>query len=408
MTAQQQESITLPESPYAIQLREGFQNLRFSRALESEFRREFALNHLARLRVGFGVAAGLYVIFLLMRLNAESGTMQYWGAALRATAIGAMLLTLLASYFERARPFLPLAAFTSYAIFAVAVTAIEVLSHRYKIDRHYEGLILVSFHLYVFSGLLIRPALLAGGFIFLAYLLGGLAGGLAGKAWGYQLFFIALTHVVGGVALYSIERLERDSFLRRGLFGTLATQDGLTGLFNRMAFFQQLARNVRYAARERVCIGVMLLDVDHFKAFNDRYGHLEGDLCLRAVAGALRNEFRRPMDLVARYGGEEFVGFWYDIQPQSLRSMADHVRAAVQALRIAHRDAASGRVTVSVGAVALVPAESESLTDLVQRADEALYEAKEKGRNRVVTLLLPSAAAPSSRGRRAPTITREG
>ena len=93
---------------------------------------------------------------------------------------------------------------------------------------------------------------------------------------------------------------------------------------------------------------------------------------------------------------------------RTLRSMADQVRGAVQALRIAHRDAASGRVTVSVGAVALVPAESESLTDLVQRADEALYEAKEKGRNRVVTLLLPSAAAPSSRGRRAPTITREG
>ena len=165
---------------------------------------------------------------------------------------------------------------------------------------------------------------------------------------------------------------------------------------------------MRHASRERVCVGVMLLDVDHFKPYNDRYGHVQGDICLRAVAGALRAEFKRPMDLVARYGGEEFVGFWHDIQPQSLRSLADQVRAAVQALRIAHRDAPSGRVTASVGAVALVPAEGESLNDMVQRADEALYEAKEKGRNRVVTLLLPSAAAPSSRGRRAPTVTKEG
>jgi diguanylate cyclase (GGDEF)-like protein len=84
------------------------------------------------------------------------------------------------------------------------------------------------------------------------------------------------------------------------------------------------------------------------------------------------------------------------------------VRGSVQALRIAHRDAPNGRVTASIGAVALVPSEGESLIDLVQRADEALYEAKEKGRNRVVTLLLPSAAAPLSRGRRAPTVSGSG
>jgi len=402
------ESISLPESPYASQLREGFPSLRFARALEREFREEFAIHHLPRLRAGFGVAAFLYIVFLLVRLKAETGPVQDWGVMLRSVAVGSMLLTLGASYLERLRALLPVITVTSYAAFALALTAIEVLSHRYHVDRHYEGLILVSFHLYVFSGLLLRPALLAGGFIFLAYLIGGAVGGLASKAWGYQLLFIALTHVIGGVALYSIERLERDSFLRRGLFGTLATQDGLTGLFNRMAFFQQFERNVRQSARERVCIGVMLLDVDHFKAFNDRYGHLEGDVCLRAVAGALRNEFRRPMDLVGRYGGEEFVGFWHDIQPQSLRSMADQVRGAVQALRIAHRDAPSGRVTASVGAIALVPGEGEPVTELVRRADEALYEAKEKGRNRVVAVVLPSASAPLVRGRRAPTISEAG
>lgn len=402
-----QPGLSLPESPYALQMRDGFRTLRFTRVLEREFRDEFAIHHLPRLRAGFGAAALMYSVFLLVRLATESGAMQGWGVLLRGVAIGAMLMTLGASYIQRLRPALPYATVTSYLLFAAAVTAIEVLSARYQVDRHYEGLILVSFHLYVFSGLLFRPALVAGAFIFFAYLIGGAVGGLAGKVWGYQLLFIFLTHCIGVVALYSIERLERDSFLSRRLFGTLATQDGLTGLFNRLAFFEQVERNLRQSARERVCIGVMLLDVDHFKAFNDRYGHLAGDETLRAVADALRGEFRRPMDVVGRYGGEEFVGFWHDIQPQSLRSMADQVRGAVQALRIPHRDSSSGRVTASVGAVALVPSEGESLMELVQRADEALYEAKEKGRNRVVTLLLPSASAPiSSKGRRAPTLSR--
>jgi diguanylate cyclase (GGDEF)-like protein len=401
--------VALPESPYAIQLREGFRDLRFVRALEREFRDEFAIHHQPRLRAGFAVVLFVYLAFALVRLKVETGPMQEWGVILRSIVIGSIALTLVSSYFERLRFALPLFAVLSYATFAITATAIEVLLYRAQVHQHYEGLILVSFHLYVFSGLLFRPALVAGGAIFLIYVVGSLIGKLYLKdGWGYQVFFIGVTQLVGIVALYSVERLERDSFLRRGLFGTLATQDGLTGLFNRMAFFQQLERNVRAAARERVCIGVMLLDVDHFKAYNDRYGHLEGDQCLRAVAGAVRNEFRRPMDLVARYGGEEFVGYWHDIQPQSLRSLADQVRASVQALRIAHRDAPSGRVTASVGAVALMPSESESLADLIQRADEALYEAKEKGRNRVVTLLLPSAAAPSSRGRKAPTVTREG
>ncbi|MGH8443230.1 MAG: diguanylate cyclase [Nevskiaceae bacterium] len=407
--SQSGESIRLPESPYAIQLREGFRDLRFARALEREFRDEFAIHHLPRLRAGFGFVIGLYILFLLVRLKVETGSMQEWGVILRLIVISSMSITLVSSYFARLRNVLPLFAVLSYAAFAITATAIEAMLYKLHLHQHYEGLILVSFHLYVFSGLLFRPALVAGASIFMIYVIGSIMGGLSAKdGWGYQLFFVAVTQVTGIVALYSIERLERDSFLRHGLFGTLATQDGLTGLFNRMAFFQQFDRRVRQAARERVCVGVMLLDVDNFKAFNDRYGHLEGDVCLRAVAGALRNEFKRPMDLIARFGGEEFVGYWHDIQPQSLRSMADQVRGAVQALRIAHRDAPSGRVTASAGAVALVPVEGESLTDLVQRADEALYEAKEKGRNRVVTLLLPSASAPTSRGRRAPTVTKEG
>lgn len=398
--------ISIPESPYATQLQQGFRSLRFVRALEREFRAEFAAQHLTRMRTGFAVAMAVYGIFLLLRLRAETGPAAEWGLILRGLAIGAMGVTLLASYVRPLRPLLPAFVLASYGLFACGVTAIEVVAHRYGIDRHYEGLILVSFHVYVFSGLLLRPALLAGAFIFAAYLVGGAVGGLAGKEWGYQLLFIFMTHIIGGVALYSIEKTERDNFLRRRLFGVLATHDSLTGLFNRMAFFQEFERSVRQAARDGVPVAVVLVDVDHFKHYNDRYGHLEGDACLRAVAHALREEFRRPLDAVARYGGEEFVGLWYDVQPESIRARADQLRAAVQALRLAHQDAPSGRVTASVGAVVCIPAEDEPLLALVKRADAALYEAKERGRNRAVTEILPSARnRPLSRGRRAPSIS---
>jgi GGDEF domain-containing protein len=324
----------IPDSPYAAQLQQGFANLRFVRALEREFQAEFREQHLVRMRTGFAVAVVLYAVFLLLRMRVESGPVEAWSLMLRGSIIGAMLVALVASFVRALQPVLHLVVVATYAVFAVGVTGIEVVAHRYGVDRHYEGLILVSFHVYVFGGLLLRPALVAGALIFVSYLVGGALGGLAGKEWGYQLLFIALTHIIGAGAMYSSERLERDNFLRRRLFGVLASHDGLTGLTNRMAFFQQFERVLRHAAREKAVVAVVLADIDYFKNYNDRYGHLEGDACLRAVAQALREEFRRPLDLIGRYGGEEFIGLWYDVQPQSLRAMADQLRAAVQALKI--------------------------------------------------------------------------
>jgi diguanylate cyclase (GGDEF)-like protein len=400
---------TLADSPYAAQLQAGFRTLRFAPALEREFEAEFAERHLMRLRVGFGIAIALYLLFTLLRLRAESGAAEEWGLALRVAAIGAMGFTLVATAFRRLRPALPWLVVATYAVFAAGVTGTEIVARRYDLPRHYEVLFLLSFHVYVFSGLLMRPALVAGTLVFTAYLVGGWLGGLAHKAWGSELLFIGLTHLLGVAALYSFERVERDGFLRRRLLGVIATHDNLTGLFNRIAFFQHLERTVRQAAREGVSVGVVLLDIDYFKAYNDRYGHLEGDACLRAVAGAIRDEFRRPFDAVGRYGGEEFIGLWYDVQSQSLRSMGDQLRAAVQALRIGHDDSPIGRVTASIGAVACRPREDESVRALVEQADRALYEAKEKGRNRVVVEILASARFTGrAGGRRAPTLSDAG
>jgi diguanylate cyclase (GGDEF)-like protein len=399
------EDVTTQTTAYYAELQRGYRSLRFARPIEHQFRQEFALQHLLRMRLGFGAALLLYGVYTLLRLSAETGASGDWGLKLRLLTMGTMLLTLCASYIGRLRPALPAMTVASYATFAIGLTSIEVLARRYGIERHYEGLMLLSFHVYIFSGLLFRPALFAGGFIFLAYLIGGAYGGLAGKVWAYQLLFVVLTHVIGATALYAIERVERDSFLRRRLLLLIATRDTLTGLYNRAAFFGQFERTVRQAARESRAIGVVLLDIDHFKSYNDRYGHLEGDACLRAVANAIRDNFKRPVDAVGRYGGEEFIGVWHDVQPRALRELAEQLRASVQALKIAHSEAPSGRVTISVGAVACVPQEGESLQGLIQRADKALYEAKDKGRNRVVVQVLSSAQTTRPDGRRAPTLS---
>lgn len=356
--------------------------------------------------MGFAVAAALCLVFLLLRLRIETSPAGSWALILRSFALAGPLLPLAASYWPRLRAFHPLIAPAGYAIFAIALTGLEVVAHRSGLDRRYEGLILVSFHVYVFGGLLLRPALAAGACIVLAYVIGGAAGGLAGREWAYQLLFIVLAHLLGGGALYSTEHIERENFLRRKLYSSLAVFDGLTGLANRLAFTGRAESLLKQAARDRLAVGLVMIDVDHFKAYNDRYGHVEGDACLKQVAQAVREEFRRPLDLLGRFGGEEFVGLWFDVQADAVRAMAEQARAAVQACKIEHAGAPSGRVTVSVGAVACVPKENETLVALVQRADRALYEAKQRGRNRVVVeVLAASPPAVPARARRAPTIS---
>ena len=399
--------ITIPESPYATQLAQGFPGLRFARGLEREFEAEFTEQHLPRMRAGFAAAAAVYLVHLLVRWRIESGSAEEWGLILRSIAIAGALVPLAASYWRRLRAFTPWIVPAGYALFAAGITGVEIVARRYALERHYEALILASFHLYVFGALLLRPALAAGAGIVGVYLIGGAFGGLISKDWVYPLTFIALAHLIGGGALYWSERVERENFLRRKLYGMLATHDGLTGLLNRLAFTGQAERLLKQAAREGHGIGLIMIDIDHFKPFNDHYGHVEGDACLKAVAQAVREEFRRPLDALGRFGGEEFVGLWYDIQPAALRSMAEQVRAAVQARRIEHAQAPSGRVTASIGAVACVPGEEESLTALIQRADRALYEAKERGRNRVVIEVL-ARATPVIPRRQSPPISGAG
>ncbi|MBV9782372.1 MAG: diguanylate cyclase [Acidisphaera sp.] len=163
----------------------------------------------------------------------------------------------------------------------------------------------------------------------------------------------------------------------------LATTDSLTGLANRRAFDQALDREWRRAIREERPLALLMLDIDYFKALNDRYGHQRGDVCLSAIATAIANRARRPGDLTARYGGEEFAVLLPDSEISGALIVGQDIRQSVRNLDLEHTGSPLGIATISVGVVSMAPQQGISPTVLIERADAALYAAKRNGRNRV-------------------------
>lgn len=161
----------------------------------------------------------------------------------------------------------------------------------------------------------------------------------------------------------------------------LSYADGLTGIANRRNFDRTLVQEWNRGQRAGTPLALVMLDVDHFKHFNDHYGHLAGDGCLRALARAMLRAARRAGDLLARYGGEEFVVLLPDTNAQDALEAARHIQKEVWSLALPHADTPPGIVTVSLGVASLVPSTQHIPEELVRQADSALYRAKQSGRN---------------------------
>jgi diguanylate cyclase (GGDEF)-like protein len=170
----------------------------------------------------------------------------------------------------------------------------------------------------------------------------------------------------------------------------ISRQDELTGLANRRQLERVLDTEWRRCARTRQPLSLVLLDVDHFKDYNDEYGHLAGDRCLQQVAAALAERCYRAGDIVTRYGGEEFLAVLPGTDREGAASMAERFRQAVEELEVVHAAAApSPLVTVSAGVGSVLPTDGGTSEDLLAEADAALYAAKRQGRNRVVSVPTP-------------------
>lgn len=164
----------------------------------------------------------------------------------------------------------------------------------------------------------------------------------------------------------------------------LSLLDGLTGIANRRHFDQVLLQESRRAQREHSPLSLIILDIDYFKAFNDTYGHLKGDDCLKTVASTFRQTLKRSGDFPARYGGEEFAVVLPNTDDVGAAVIAEKLRFGIENAKIEHINSlCADHVTVSLGVVTRFPGQDNTLDDLISAADRALYRSKHEGRNQV-------------------------
>ena len=210
--------------------------------------------------------------------------------------------------------------------------------------------------------------------------------------------FIAVAGVISLVIRYRTEWVARVLFLN-GLrdelksarlvaltkaLGTLAATDPLTGLFNRRHLVQTLQEKWQEAREHKDWLGILMIDIDKFKDFNDTAGHDEGDRCLIAIAGELERQVSHAKQYLARYGGEEFTAVISHLEPEPFMAAAETLRRSIEQMALPHPGQGPGaHVTVSIGAASMIPTPHASVDDLMIAADKALYAAKSAGRNRV-------------------------
>lgn len=225
-----------------------------------------------------------------------------------------------------------------------------------------------------------RPVLLGGAVLILSLFLIRID-----YAWGTAGVLIAVIGYGVRNTLAEVRYIEHGEILQREHteLRSIAWTDALTGVANRRALEHALGAAARHEQQGQHPVAVLMVDLDHFKLLNDRYGHLAGDACLRAVAAAMRRALARPGDVLARYGGEEFIALLHEADAAGACVVGERLRAAVEALGIEHAASPFGVVTVSVGVAGAVLNDDASADALVHAADRALYKAKCDGRNRV-------------------------
>ncbi|MEM1090261.1 MAG: diguanylate cyclase [Pseudomonadota bacterium] len=200
----------------------------------------------------------------------------------------------------------------------------------------------------------------------------------------FETSVLMVVSVVALVFAYTLEHSQRLSFLQRRIMQVLSSVDSLTGLKNRRVFDEELESLWKQGHRDSNPLGLLLVDVDHFKAFNDRYGHQAGDRCLARIGEVLGDSVRRPLDIAARVGGEEFALLFYAATPEHVVAAGKQIEEEIRALEIPHADSSTAPVvTVSIGAGLIQPRPNRSPESLVKQVDLALYQAKSQGRGRL-------------------------
>ena len=378
----------LPDLPHARQLKDGIPWLTFTPDLEAEFRRAHLEETLPSIRLNLCVAITLAIAFSGMDMMVLGPRLDRIPGLLHILVIVPMLLAMIAASFSPRRHSIYQPVTTAAAtVYGLAQLTIPLIASAGGIKFLLPGLVLATTYTYLLAGLLFYRALIANAVVLLAYLGAEAVLHLDTPEFSYDALALVAANVIGASVVYMQEKTNRLRFLEAGLLREMVARDGLTGIQNRRMFDQHIVRVWHQAVREQQQIAVLLVDIDCFKNYNDRYGHQAGDECLRAVARALTQCARRPLDFCARYGGEEFAVVLYEASREYVAEVLTRIQRSIAELNIPHdASVVASRLTVSVGAGYIKPTASRTPEGLIQLADEALYTAKEQGRNRVVVM----------------------
>jgi diguanylate cyclase (GGDEF)-like protein len=386
MTMGVQQSLGAPpHSPYAAELLRGHSNLRFAPDVEREYLRA----HLAKNRVLIRVTCALGALLGLGRGVEQLATGFVHGGSLLGLGFvvaASLLLTAIAWSKAFERLFLPLARVLVPARNVVVAASMVAAAA----DGQVELLMMLPILLigpFFFLGMSFRAALFSGVLTAASFIAHAIYFELPMPVTLRSCAFLIVGLVACAVAARHLEKLSRTSFLEARLISQLAQHDPLTGTKNRRVFDEHLLRLWPQAHADGRTIALLLIDVDHFKAYNDRYGHQAGDQALRRIAQCMQAVVKRPLDLLSRYGGEEFVVVHYDVGVKQAVDIAERMRRAVADLAIEHKGSStSSAITISIGVAVVEPTPERTPRGALQLADQALYAAKVGGRNRVELL----------------------
>ncbi|MSR10009.1 MAG: GGDEF domain-containing protein [Gammaproteobacteria bacterium] len=382
--------------------RPGLFRLRSGQFVEGEFRRVYAEASYSKTRPVLVIGAAAIFLSLIVAVMRESLSWQT-AAVMLCVMLPTLMATLVASYKEGSHvAYQALLALTALWI-GLFCTSLTVRASLHGAPYYFGAEVAWIFLVWLVLGLHFWYAAAVALTISAMYVWGMVHWQIPVQEALFSGLTLLAVNLIGAYCCFQLESAVRQAFLESRMLNDLAERDGLTGLYNRRRYDRDVEKLWRQSRRDQSRLTLLLVDIDHFKAFNDLYGHQAGDEALKRVAAVMATCAQRPLDFAARFGGEEFALVLYGPAQDFGREIPEMLRRSVEEQKIPHAESTTGPwLTVSVGVAIVSPGNERSLAGAIQLADEALYQAKEDGRNRIVVKESKNAYLQTGRFRAAP------
>ncbi len=372
------------KSLYHNQIERGFKSLRFEPVLEKEYLEDVGCAGLSQLRLALMIGSLYQLSFPVMDYLFDGLGFSDPSIPMK-TAVTQPLILLMFGFTYMAH-FSSLLTYAGVAVgMSIGLTTLFMDSsgNTFGIQSDLTGYLLSTFYIFFYLGLRFWPAVATSLALYAMFIAVGIIGPTPTNSLVFSGVMLTFANIIGITGLYNLEYSKRLSFLEEGELRFMADQDALTRIANRGAFDKHFDRTWRHCQREQLPLAVALVDIDHFKQYNDHYGHQAGDDCLINIAPIIETAAKRPLDLAARYGGEEFVVLLPGCNTAQAARIIEDVRKEVVKNMFEHVASPTAKMlTISAGVSSAVPP-GDGPEELLRLADEALYKAKAEGRNRV-------------------------